>query len=180
MERNEANGRVVVCHCQKNSAFSLLEVLIAAAVLVIVSSAVLTAFAMLQRNAADNRNYACAQIILQNAIDQSLTRGWDNLATPTGILAPTVPGSTSAYDASSSAWHQWDYYAATDSTAPAAVVTIYSDQLSPAHNVSGILYRDVQCVNGNNRLLWVTMRVDYTYAGRNHSQQMAAVRSFDE
>ena len=58
--------------------FSLVEVMVAVAILGIIGGTVFMAMCRLHRNAADNRNYASAQIILRNAVDQALTRGWDD------------------------------------------------------------------------------------------------------
>jgi type II secretory pathway pseudopilin PulG len=163
----------------RKAAFSLLEVLFAAAILVIVGGAVFTSMVRLQRHAANNRNYACAQIVLRNAIDQALGRGWSDPANPMGILAPTVTGSTSVYDTSSLGWKQWNPFSASDTADPNSVVPIYTDQLEPTRNVNGRLYRKIQRVRDNERLLWVTARIDYAYAGQDYSHQMSTVRSLD-
>ena len=45
--------------------------------------------------------------------------------------------------------------------------------------VNGRLFRKVQRVKDSDRLLWLTMRVDYTYAGKPFTHQMASLRSLD-
>ena len=159
--------------------FSLVEVMVAATVLVIIGGTAFMALGRLHRNAADNRNYACAQIVLRNAIDQALTRGWNDAAAPSGIIAPTIPGSSAAYDSSASGWTQWNPYSASDETGPSAMVAVYSDQMDPARNISGILSRKVQYVTGTASLLWVTLRLDYAYDSKAYSHQMATVRALD-
>jgi prepilin-type N-terminal cleavage/methylation domain-containing protein len=159
--------------------FSLVEVMVAVAILGVIGGTVFMAMCRLHRNAADNRNYASAQIILRNAIDQALTRGWDDSAYPTGIIAPTIVDNTVPYDSSANYWVQWNPFSEADTWNPADTVPIYSDQMDPSRNVTGCLYRKVQFVTNSSNLLWVTMRLDYTYDGKAHSQQMVTLRSAD-
>jgi hypothetical protein len=74
---------------------------------------------------------------------------------------------------------QWNPFSEADTSNPAETVPIYSDQMDVSRNVSGRLYRKVQFVTDTDYLLWVTMRLDYTYDGKAHSQQMVTVRSAD-
>ncbi len=159
--------------------FSLVEVMVAATILIMIGGTAFMALSRLHRNAAENRNYACAQIVLRNAVDQALTRGWNNSAAPAGILEPTVPGNGGVFYTNPDGWHQWNPYSASDDTGPSALVPIYSDQMDPSRNISGQLFRKVQYVTGTNSLLWVTMRLDYTYDGRPYSTQLATVRALD-
>jgi len=173
--------------------FSLVEVMVAVAILALIGGTVFMAMCRLHRNAADNRNYASAQIILRNAIDQALTRGWDDANYPDGILSPTNSDNTLPYDTDPGvkyesgllaylypgSWVQWNPFSASDTWSVADTVPIYSDQMDPSRNVTGRLYRKVQFVTGMNSLLWVTMRLDYTYDGKEHSQQMFTIRSAD-
>lgn len=161
------------------SAFTFVEVMVAAAIITLLSGATVSALLRLQRNAADNRNDASAQIVLRNMLDQAMTRGWDDEANPGGILAPTVSGSSSDFDVSAGGWQQWDYFRAADTADPAAVVTIYSDQIDPARDVSGRVYRKVQRVKDNPHLLWITARIIYTYGSRTYSREFGGVRSLD-
>lgn len=165
--------------CKGRAGFSLVEVMVAATVLVIIGGTAFMALGRLHRNAAENRNYACAQIVLRNAIDQALTRGWNDAASPSGILAPTIAGSGGAYDSSTGGWTQWNPYSASDDSGPGALVPVYSDQMDPARNISGMLFRKVQYVTGTDSLLWVTLRLDYTYDSKACSNQMATVRALD-
>ncbi len=159
--------------------FSLVEVMVASTVLVIIGGTAFMALSRLHRNAAENRNYACAQIVLRNAIDEVLTRGWNNSAAPSGIIEPTIAGSGGAFDTGTTGWHQWNPYSASDDTSPSAQVPVYSDQMVPSRNINGKLFRKVQYVTGKNSLLWVTMRMDYTYDGRPYSTELATVRALD-
>ncbi len=159
--------------------FSLVEVMVAVAILGMLGGTVFMAMCRLHRNAADNRNYASAQIILRNAVDQALTRGWDDSESPNGIIAPTVPGNTAPYDAGASYWNRWNPFSESDSWPSPTTVPVYSDQMDVSRNVSGRLYRKVQFVTGTDYLLWVTMRLDYTYDGKAHSQQMVTLRAAD-
>ena len=159
--------------------FSLVEVMVAVAILGMLGGTVFMAMCRLHRNAADNRNYASAQIILRNAIDQALTRGWDDSEYPDGIIAPTITDDSLPYDSSGNNWVQWNMFSESDTSSPAEMVPVYSDQMDPSRNVSGRLYRKVQFVTNSSDLLWVTMRLDYTYDGKAHSQQMVTVRSAD-
>ena len=159
--------------------FSLVEVMVAVAILGMLGGTVFMAMCRLHRNAADNRNYASAQIILRNAVDQALTRGWEDSDYPNGIIAPTITDSTLPYDSSGSYWVQWNPFSEADTWNPAETVPIYSDQMDVSRNVSARLYRKVQFVTGTDYLLWVTMRLDYTYDGKAHSQQMVTLRASD-
>lgn len=161
------------------SGFSLVEVMVAATILVIIGGTAFMALSRLHRNAAENRNYACAQIVLRNTIDQALTRGWNDSAAPTGIIAPTIAGSAGAYDSGAGGWTQWNPYSASDDTSPGALVPVYSDQMDPSRNIGGMLFRKVQYVTGSSSLLWVTLRLDYAYDGKPYSTQLATVRALD-
>ena len=153
--------------------------MVAVAILATLGGTVFMAMCRLHRNAADNRNYGSAQIILRNAIDQALTRGWDDAEYPTGIIAPTITDNTLPFDSSGGSWVQWNPFSEADTWNAAETVPIYSDQMDASRNVSGRLFRKVQFVTGTDYLLWVAMRLDYTYDGKAHSQQMVTVRSAD-
>ena len=159
--------------------FSLVEVMVAVAILGMLGGTVFMAMCRLHRNAADNRNYVSAQIILRNAIDQALTRGWDDADYPNGIIAPTITDNTVPYDSSAGSWVQWNPFSEADTWNAAETVPIYSDQVDASRNVSGRIYRKVQFVTGTDYLLWVTIRLDYTYDGKAHSQRMVTLRSAD-
>lgn len=161
------------------NAFTLIEVMCAAAILAIIGGGVFTSMVRLQRHASVNRNYACAQILLRNAADQALNRGWIDVTNPNGILAPTIPGSSASYDATSAGWSQWNPFTASDTTDPNSTVPVYTDQIDATRNVNGRLYRKVQRVQNNERLLWIGMRVDYLYAGKAYSQKSETVRALD-
>jgi hypothetical protein len=75
--------------------------------------------------------------------------------------------------------NQWNPFSESDGTGPTADVPIYSDQMDPSRNISGKIFRKVQFVSGSSTLLWVTLRLDYTYGGKAYSQQLATVRSQD-
>jgi type II secretory pathway pseudopilin PulG len=98
--------------------FSLVEVMIAAAVLVVGCTAVFAALTRVQRNAIVNRAHTNAYNILRNVMDQAMQRGWDTLEStatpqlpsadprlkaesdkpgPKDHLKPTIAGTNLAY-----------------------------------------------------------------------------------
>jgi type II secretory pathway pseudopilin PulG len=157
----------------------LTEALVATAIISVVAAATFPAVNGLQRNAASSRNLSCARMALRSVTDQALTRGWNNASSPIGILAPTVSGTSSPYDATSGGWVEWDPYRSANADSTSLPVTIYSDQMNRDRNITGRLYRKVQYVTGSNRMLWVTFRMDYSYGGKNYSERMSTVRACD-
>ncbi len=163
----------------RRGGFSLVELMVAAAILAILSATIFTSLARLNRNAVDNRNYTNGLIILRNAIDQALTRGWNDSTPPSGILMPTITTGDGSFDATAAGWNQWNPYSEADDTSTMAAVPVYSDQMDPTKNVNGALYRKVQFVTGSTSVLWVAMRLDYTYDGKAYSQMLSTVRAMD-
>jgi type II secretory pathway pseudopilin PulG len=157
----------------------LVEALVGTAILTFISAAMFPALSALQRNSAVNRNDSCALIMLRNVTDQALTRGWSDPANPNGIIAPTVSGTSGAFDSSGGGWVEWDPYRSANATASSLPVTIYSDQMNRSRDVTGHLFRKVQCVTGTNSLLWVSFRLDYVYRAKSYSRQMCTVRASD-
>jgi prepilin-type N-terminal cleavage/methylation domain-containing protein len=163
----------------RRAGVSLVEMMVATMVLAILGATIFTSLARLNRNAVDNRNYANGLIILRNAIDQALTRGWNESTPASGILLPTITTPDGSFDATSAGWNQWNPYSEADDTSAMATVPIFSDQMDPTKNVNGALYRKVQYVTGSTTMLWVAMQLNYNYDGKPYTQTLSTVRSMD-
>lgn len=153
------------------AAFSLVEVAVAAAFLMLCASGVFAMLTRMQQNAITNRAFTNADNLLRAATEQALCRGWDNEAMPLDILAPTVPGDSLPYDSGTNVgdgtWKQWDAYRAADALAGAdPTVPIYEDLTDASKNIPARIFRKVQRVTGQPRLLWVTFRIEYTLRGK--------------
>ena len=166
------------------AAISLVEMSIAAAFLLICSVGVFSTLTRMQRNAIVNRAMTNSDNILRSMIEQALSRGWDNELAPLDVLTPTIAGTTSPYNTSSNvadgSWRQWDPYRGINAVPPSdPVVPVYEDVNDATKNIPARLYRKVQYVTGTTRLLWVTLRLEYTIRGQLIAQDAWATRAAD-
>lgn len=162
--------------------FTLVEVMIAAAVLTVMSATTLVAFNTIHRNAVDDRDYANACAILHDAIERSLNIQWTIVASPPPILADTG-GSETVFDLVS----ETDNPTATIQIFPCNTTTTTSYYTSDPSNpiVTGTLSRNVARVSGDPTdpkygLLQVTMGITYTTTrGRTQRIEMHTMRAVD-
>lgn len=166
------------------AALSLVEVSLAAAVLMVTSVGVFSSLTRMQQTAITNRALTNADNLLRNSIEQALTRGWDDEANPLDILTPTIAGNTAPYNASADVtdgnWKQWDLYHGADAALFSdPIVPIYEDVNDLTKNVPARIYRKVQRVPGSNKLLWITFRAEYRIRGKLIAQEMWATRASD-
>lgn len=118
---------------------------------------------------------------------------------PKEILKPTVAGTAAAFIvnpgeagsavarnasvASDTNWKRWSMYNAADvATIPDPDVTaaaVYEDYNNPDKNILGRIYRKVQYVQNDRSLLWITIRIEYTYRGVNYAHNLCGLRAAD-
>ena len=169
------------------AAFSLVEVSVAAAFLMVTSVGVFSSLTKMQQNAISNRALTNSDNVLRSVIDQALSRGWDNEAAPLDILSPTIAGTTDPYyagsDVADTRWRQWDFYRSEDLSAGNSdpVVPIYEEVQDITKAVPARLYRKVQYVTGvsSRKLLWVTFRIEYTLRGKLVGHEAWVTRAAD-
>ena len=138
----------------------------------------------MQQSAITNRALTNAHNLLRTVIEQALSRGWDNEAAPLDILAPTIAGDTEPYNSNSNVgdgtWKQWDVYRGVDAAAGTdPLVPIYEDVSDVAKNIPARVFRKVQRVTGNARLLWITFRIEYILRGQLVGQEAWVTRAAD-
>ncbi len=161
-----------------------MEVAVAAAFLVVCAVGVFSTLTRMQQSAITNRSLTNAHNLLRTVIEQALSRGWDNEAAPLDILAPTIAGDTLPYNSSSNVgdgtWKQWDVYRAIDAAVGTdPLIPIYEDVSDVSKNVPARVFRKVQRVTGNSRLLWITFRIEYVLRGQLIGQEAWVTRAAD-
>ena len=142
-------------------AFTLSEVLVASAILVMVGATVIYALTLTNRQAVSSRVRAAAQSIVQNEIDQILTRG---PYVPTNV-PPDIP--------------------AVLKTKPPAKVPIFTDPQSGNLVVSGTLTTKVEDSGASSKegplhVLKAGVTLEYSLAGRSHRIVMNTLRAPDQ
>jgi type II secretory pathway pseudopilin PulG len=118
---------------------------------------------------------------------------------PKEILKPTIAGTASAFipnpgDPGSGVaknatvagdpnWKRWSMYNAADvTTIPNPDVTaaaVYEDYKNPEKNILGRIYRKVQYVEDDRTLVWITIRIEYTYRGTDYAHNLCGLRAAD-
>lgn len=169
------------------AAFSLVELSIAATFLMVATAGVFSALTRMQQSAIANRALTNSDNILRSVVDQALSRGWDNDASPLDILSPTMPGNVNPYFAGSNVadprWKRWDFYRSEDANVinPDPTIPIYEEVNDLSKSVPARLYRKVQYVSGfgSLKLLWVTFRIEYTLRGRLVAHEAFVTRAAD-
>lgn len=144
-------------------AFTIVEVVVATAVLMLVSAGGMAALLSINRNAASTRLFTSARAVVQRNIDTALAVPFTSSIQP--ALLATTSGAV-VYDDDGGGDNVIDLMTASDgATVP----------------VRGILYRDVSVLSDASgaELRRVTLRLDYTYLRRNFSYQMSTVRARD-
>lgn len=161
----------------RRGGFTLVEVMVAAAILVLVTGSVVTALMMVNRDAAANRNRTAGKLILQRAIDTALVVTWRDPAVPPRILTPTL--AAGAPFAGAGGWVNHNLYTTADDLTGNATVAVYEDRDVSQRDIVGKVYRKVQRAPGNDGLMLVSMRLDYRYRGRSVSLEMSTERAVD-
>lgn len=166
-----------------HEAFTLVEVMIAAAILAIMSASTLVAFNAIHRNAVDNRTYSNACAILHGAIETALAARWTDPAAPLGILLETGTDGI-----------QFDPYSGTDTPSPTQIFpaptltegSYWAGDPIVTGTVTRIVTRkSADVTDPNYGLLQVTMRIQYTIrldrTSRGHTitLEMRTVRADD-
>ncbi|MEK0447955.1 MAG: hypothetical protein RL088_223 [Verrucomicrobiota bacterium] len=168
----------------RRAGITIVEVAVAAAFLVVCAVGVFSTLTRMQQSAITNRSLTNAHNLLRTVIEQALSRGWDNEAAPLDILAPTIAGDTLPYNSSSNVgdgtWKQWDVYRAIDAAVGTdPLIPIYEDVSDVSKNVPARVFRKVQRVTGNSRLLWITFRIEYVLRGQLIGQEAWVTRAAD-
>lgn len=161
----------------RRGGFTLVEVMVAAAILVLVTGSVVTALTMVNRDAAANRNRTAGKLILQRAIDTALAVTWRDPAAPPRILTPTL-GAGVPFEGASG-WVNHNLYTTADDLTGNATVPVYEDRDASQRDIVGKVYRKVQRAPGNDGLMLVSMRLDYRYRGKPVALEMSTERAVD-
>lgn len=143
-------------------AFTLTEILITSGVIIVVGATAIYALTLINKYAISARVQAAAQSIVQNQIDQILTRG---PYVPTNT-PPEVPAILKTGTATNN-------------------VSVFTDPESGNVLVSGTLKTDVQdtLATSNGAPLYVlkaAVTLDYTFAGRKLTVVMDTLRAPDQ
>ena len=202
---------------RRSLGFSLIELSVAVAVIVIGCTGVFSALTRVQRNAIVNRAHTNSYNILRNVLDQAMQKDWFTRENPLDpqipsaystaesakpgpkeILKPTVAGTTLAYIpnpgdpgsplarnatvAADPNWKRWDMYNAADRLTipnPDTGSPVYEDYQDADKTIPGRMYRKVQYVQNDPNLLWITIRIEYTYRGTNYAHNLCGLRAAD-
>jgi type II secretory pathway pseudopilin PulG len=144
-------------------AFTLTEILIASAVIIVVGATATFALTMINKYAISARVQAAAQSIVMNQIDQILTRGpYVPTNTPPDVPAILKTGATVTNN-----------------------VPVFTDPESGSLVVSGTLTTDIQdSLASNNgtplKVLRAKVTLNYTFAGRPLTVVMNTLRAPDQ
>ena len=145
------------------SGFTLTEILITSAVLLVVGATAIYALTMINGYAANARIQAAAQSIVQNQIDQILTIGpYAPTTTPPEIPALLVPGRTDRQN-----------------------IPVFTDPDTSATQVTGTLTTDIAdsgATNGGVPLyvLRAAVSLKYAFHGRTFTVAMNTLRAPDQ
>jgi type II secretory pathway pseudopilin PulG len=145
------------------AAFTLTDVLITSAILLLVGATAIYALTLTNRNAVSSRVQAAAQSVVQNQIDQILTRGpYVPTNVPPDIPAVLTTGTTVTKD-----------------------VPVFADPETATLVVSGTLTTKIEdsgaTVKGTPLyVLKAAVTLDYTLGGRAQSVTMNTLRAPDQ
>jgi hypothetical protein len=157
---------------------SLLEMLIAGAVLTIFAVGANYSMLTFNRTAAVTRNYVAAQMIVRDCIGQALAADYTPTSTP-AILAATT--GTSDIDSDGEA--DGDLYDPAGGTNYDVPLIYKRDTLSGNSQqtvLTGKLYRRVRTVDSTLKILEVSFVMKTTYRGKNYYYKMATLKAQDE
>ncbi len=146
--------------------FTYVELMVATAILALVAGTVVTAMGQANNYAFSHRVYTCAQTLAQNEIDAFLSAApFHPQLNPPLVPPALVEGTTMNNN-----------------------VQIYADPESGGSIVTGSMTRTVadlaltQTTNGvtqNLRTRRLTVTLNYTFGGKDHSVRMSTLRSSD-
>lgn len=145
------------------AAFTLTEILVTSGILLVVGATAIYALSLTNQNAVGTRVEAAAQAVVQNQIDQILTRG---PYVPTNV-PPDIPAVL------------------TSGTTVTENVPVFVDPESGALVVSGTLTTVISdsgaSVNGTSlHVLKAAVTLDYTLGARSHTLIMDTLRAPDQ
>jgi type II secretory pathway pseudopilin PulG len=162
MKTGQPRPRTAFCrHAER--AFTLTDILITSAILMVVGATAMYALTLTNNNAVSSRVQAAAQSIVENQIDQILTRG---PYVPTNVPPDIPPVLTSG-------------------TTTANNVPVFVDPETGNLIVSGTLTTTIQdsgaAANGSPLyVVKAAVTLDYTLAGRAHKVVMNTLRAPDQ
>jgi prepilin-type N-terminal cleavage/methylation domain-containing protein len=139
---------------------TLVELLIAAAALALVSGVAISGLTMLNTRAAIERNQSSAKELCQQAIEQALALPFDPPTTVPAIFGGTWPPSVSG-----------------TSTAPENVQLYVQKENENTVIVQGTRTNTVALADSTTNLIQFTTRVDYSYRGKNYKYEMYTLRA---
>lgn len=149
----------------------MMEVVVAASLIVLVAVATTQAILVSNRYAAVNRILTAARTIVQRNLDNALTFRWDTTAGEPPILALTS-SSGSPYDE-------------TNPTGTSGAVNILIEKANDGTTfgaVPGTLTRTVTAVTNpqNADIRTVTFTLTFVYRNRNYNVSMTTIRTRDD
>ena len=150
-------------HCRKEAGFTLVEILTTSGVLIVVGATAMYALTFINRYASSTRVQAAAQSIVQNQIDQVLSRGpYVPQNTPPDIPTVLVAGTTVSNN-----------------------LPVFIDPDTGAALVTGTLTTTVQdtgakYTNTPLYVLQVSVTLNYTFRGKAFTVVMDTLRGPDQ
>jgi hypothetical protein len=160
---------------------SILEMLVAGAVLTIFAVGANYSMLTFNRNATVTRNYAAAQAMVRDYTDQALAADYTSTATAP-ILTVTAAGTDIDGDGEADGvlFDPADPVSGTNYTLP----LVYKRDSAAAYVqqsvVTGQIYRRVRLVDATLKILEVNFLLKFTYRGKNYFTRMAALKAQDE
>ncbi|HSH94026.1 MAG TPA: hypothetical protein VK968_07760 [Roseimicrobium sp.] len=165
--------------CSTRSAgLSILEMLVAGAVLTIFAVGASYSMLTFNRTATVTRNYVAAQAIVRDCIGQALAADYTPTTTP-AILATTAAGSDIDGDGETDGV-LYDPAGGTNYDVPLLYKrdTLVSNVQQAA--LTGQLYRKVRTVDSSLKILEVSFLMKITYRTKNYYYKMATLKAQDE
>lgn len=143
--------------------FTLVQVMISAAVIVIAGVSSISGLLTVNREAATMRLYSEARAIVQRCTDKALTVPFTSTSTPT-ILATTGSSGSSFDENGDGNYNENVAYLRSGNTLVTGTVT--RTVVAEANPDSAVIYR-------------VTFQINYNFRGRAYSYQMVSLRAQD-
>ena len=151
------------CRHERERAFALTEILITAAIIIVVGATAMYALSMINKYAANSRVQAAAAAVVQHQIDQILTRGpYVPTNTPPDIPAVLTNGTTVTNN-----------------------VPVFTDPENGKVLVAGTLTTTISDSNANWKgvplyVLKASATLTYTFAGKPFTVTMDTLRAPDQ